>query len=198
MPPSIKNKRKAKQNLNQPDSNGKRIKPHDCCEVPFNGNPTTRGHPKEYGDATVFPCGKHSFQDDHYNTFKQCQVVRLILDAWELANFKEHPDATVPHLSHAGVMEILNMMGVSPEYILTQRIGWTPYMPITWKSLADGRTRESLSTFVDTYKKLPVEDKIKFTCPPIPMAITAAAAQSTSTCMLNYDGKKKDDGKKIK
>ena len=164
--PRDNGKRKATDKPGVKPSNGKKIKPTARCENPFNANEVNRGHAKEYGDATVFPCGHVNFQEDHYHKCEPCQIVRTIMDAWENATIKitEHQEKTVPHLTAAGVFYILRKIGVSHEHVMTQPMDWNPYKPFVWKNDANGNTEQSEVTFADGYKNLKPGQKLMYTC----------------------------------
>ena len=81
MPPSGSKRKHQAVGTAQNDSRAKKasgINFKDKCEFA----PGLRGHAKEYGDPTCYPCGFMTYIDNHYHTCEDCNAVRILMDCW--------------------------------------------------------------------------------------------------------------------
>ena len=133
-----------------------------------------RGHVKEYGDPTVFPCGSRCIVDQHYRDCDECNAVRFIMDSWLKANQERtaHGESVVqpPALTFAAIEKVLNKMNISFNTINLQADTWNPYTPVCLaydKELNEEDSSESDSdfdecstskTFAETWEELREKD----------------------------------------
>lgn len=129
---------------------------------------------KEYGDTTIYPCGRYSTCDPHFqgNNCIECDAIRFILDTWAIANQRraaercEAPEP-VPPLTHAVIKAVLETMHVMPEQVRELPDTWDPYQRITRYCNLLGSEVVSDRSFVECYNDLSTLEKKRGERPPL-------------------------------
>lgn len=131
-----------------------------------------RGHPKEYGDPTCYPCGKHTIVDDHTNSCPDgCDAMRAIMDSWETRNKRlgkggqyEKP----PPISFACAKLVCAKLGVEMSDISAQERFWDVSMPLKLLDPMMGKWTTQSKTFLEVYNELSDFEKMMGMRPPLP------------------------------
>lgn len=130
----------------------------------------TRGHCKEYGDPTCYPCGSMTNIDSHYRDCPACDSCRFVMDAWESKNNSVGEDfdiEPVPALTMAGIKEVCGVMGVPLTTLRGQKITWTPYEGV--KKWSAAKRKETMTeSFVECWRKMDPADKARCLRPKLP------------------------------
>jgi len=131
-----------------------------------------RGHCKEYGDPTNYPCGAQIYMDGHYRDCTKCDAMRFLLDSWHTANMKntteDHPTEMAPMLTYAGATAILSKMGMTMDDILLQDDNWNPYRKLQTTCKITGDKTTTSQSFVEVYEQLSQREKTLVLRPPLP------------------------------
>ena len=133
-----------------------------------------RGHAKEYGDPTLYPCGAKIYIDGHYHDCPECDVTRYIMDTWTKEN-KRRADGNdiepVPLLTTAVIHEVLAKMKVPLERVRLQGENWNPYMKMTIKKKGTGKLMTTARSFVAEYNDLSDYEKMQGLRPKLPLPV---------------------------
>lgn len=152
-------------------------------EHPFKCGTGKRGHVKEVGDPTIFPCGSIVFHDEHYRKCNECDAHRIIMDSWQ--TFYEHnkhhdPPPPPKDLTMAGVKTVLREMGATIDDVRRTGFGWNPFCAIDIYDDLTGSRVPTQHSFYVTYRNLPANTKKRMLRPELPYPFRAIVTKESA------------------
>jgi hypothetical protein len=145
-----------------------------------------RGHVKEVGDPTIFPCGSIVYHDEHYRKCHECDAHRIIMDSWktEFEHKKHYVGWIEPQeLTMAGMKTVLRQMGATIDDVRRTPIGWTPFQQIEIYNDLTGEFVNTEDSFYKTFRDLPYETQERSLCPPLPYPFKSVVTKQSAAAV---------------
>ena len=165
--PANNNKRKARStaddgNVDKTVNSSQKKAASRGIEVAYTLPTAFRGHAKECGDATIFPCGKVIHVDSHIRDCEQCDAMRFIMDSWQTELKSRSTDDTwekPPAVTMACMQVVLKKMSVTWAEVRSQADDWNPFKPVMQVDEMTMEKEPTSQTIVQVYEALPAAKK---------------------------------------
>ena len=168
MPPKENPKKRKTSN----ERKNKEVRKSASREIqPYHAELNHRGHVKEVGDPTCYPCGSTIYQDGHYRSCEPCDAARFIMATWQREHTEQAKDnkvEPVPPLTLAGILTILKHLGATVEEVLSQPSDWNPYKPMVVFDSLRGKKIAQRKTFVGVFESFSKGNRARCLRPAVP------------------------------